>query len=113
MRSGAVANVTRSIVSGDTVTGLVVTYAPGDTSPPHICGSAVVVNYVLSGSIRVQSSDGKHQVFNKGDSWTENSIGQLKANENASEIVPAKLLVSIVRNTEGEGAADKKKSVTH
>jgi quercetin dioxygenase-like cupin family protein len=84
---------------GKTITALVVDYTPGGKSPPHRHGSAFVVGYVLSGSIRSQINGGEQRVFHTGESWTEAPNDHHMVSENASETEPAKLLAIFVADS--------------
>lgn len=86
-------------VPGKTIIGIVVSYPPGGKTPPHRHGSAFVVGYILSGSIRSQIDGGKVQVFNAGQSWTENPGAHHMVSENASEINAAKLRAIFVADS--------------
>ncbi len=86
-------------IPGKTVTSLVVEYKPGGKSLSHRHGSAYVIAYVLSGSIRSQVDDGKVQEFKAGESWTENPGAHHVISENASDTEPAKLLAIFIADT--------------
>jgi quercetin dioxygenase-like cupin family protein len=87
-------------VPGKSLVGIVVSYPPGGTTPAHHHpSSAVVVGYVLSGSIRSQVDGGEVRVFQAGDSWTEKPGAHHNLSENASATEPASLLAIFVTNT--------------
>ena len=86
-------------VAGKTITGIVVTYAPGQASVPHRHGTAFVVGYVLSGAIRSQVDDGVARVFHAGESWTEAPGAHHMISENASKTEPASLLALFVADS--------------
>lgn len=84
---------------GKTITATIVNYPPGGKSIPHRHGSAFVVAYVLSGSIRSQVNDGKSRVYHAGEHWTEAPGVHHKVSENVSATQPAKLLAIFVADT--------------
>jgi quercetin dioxygenase-like cupin family protein len=87
-------------IPGKSITAIVVSYAPGGKSPSHRhARSAFIVGYVLSGAIRSQVNDGPVQVFNAGESWTEQPGAHHRVSENASTTEPAKLLAIFVADT--------------
>jgi quercetin dioxygenase-like cupin family protein len=86
-------------VPGKTVTAIVVDYKPGGKSHPHRHGSAFVVAYVLSGSIRSKVNAGEEKVYKVGESWTENPGDHHTVSENASETEPASLLAIFISKT--------------
>lgn len=83
-------------VPGKTVTALVVTYKPGETSQPHRHGEAFVIAYVLSGAIRSRLEGGEEQVYKSGESWTEAPGAHHLVSANASQTKPASLLAIFV-----------------
>jgi quercetin dioxygenase-like cupin family protein len=57
---------------GQTVTGVLVEYAPGASSPPHHhTAKGSVVGFVLDGAIRSKVNDGPTRVYRAGQSWLE------------------------------------------
>lgn len=87
-------------VPGKTLTGVLVTYAPGGKSPAHHhARSAFITAYVLSGAIRSQADDGKVRVYHAGESWTEQPGAHHKVSENASATEPASLLAVFVADS--------------
>jgi len=91
-------------IPGKSIEALVVSYAPGDKSPPHYhAKSAFVIGYVLSGSIRSQVDGGEVRVFHAGEKWTERPGAHHNISENASTTEPAKLLaIFVVDSSETE-----------
>lgn len=84
-------------IPGKTLIGVVVTYPPGGKTPSHRHPhSAFITAYVLSGAIRSQVDDGKVQVFQAGQSWTEQPGAHHRVSENASQTEPAKLLAIFI-----------------
>jgi quercetin dioxygenase-like cupin family protein len=84
-------------IPGKSLIAAVVTYPPGGKTPPHHhAASAFVTGYVLSGAIRIQVDGGKVQVFQAGESFSEEPGARHDISENASETEPAKLLAIFV-----------------
>ncbi len=81
---------------GKKLTTLIVSYAPGQTTPPHTHGDSFVVGYVLEGSIRSKVDDEKERVFQVGESWTEKPGAQHLIGGNASKTSSAKILAVFV-----------------
>lgn len=81
---------------GKMLTAVIVDYAPGAKSPSHRHGSAFIVGYVLLGAIRSQVNDGKAQVFQAGERFTEMPGDHHVLSENASQSEPAKLMAIFV-----------------
>jgi quercetin dioxygenase-like cupin family protein len=82
---------------GQTMTGVLVDYAPGGSSPPHHHTSeGAVVAYVLEGAIRSQVNDGPEQVYQAGESWLEPPGAAHAVSANASPTEPARLLAIFV-----------------
>jgi quercetin dioxygenase-like cupin family protein len=87
-------------IPGKSLIAVVVTYPPGGKTPPHHHAySAFVTGYVLSGAIRSQVDGGKVQVFQAGESFSENPGARHDVSENASETEPAKLLAIFVADS--------------
>ena len=83
-------------VSGREVLMITLDIPPGGGSAPHRHPGHHVFGYVLEGSYRIKVGDGPEQVLNRGDTFYE-APGQLHAvSRNASDSVPAKVLVTIV-----------------
>jgi quercetin dioxygenase-like cupin family protein len=82
---------------GQKVTGVLVEYAPGDSSPPHhhTTGGSVVA-YVLDGAIRSQVNGGPVTVYQAGESWLEPPGAAHSVSANASTSEPARLLAVFV-----------------
>ena len=92
-----------SNVPGKSLTGLIVTYPPGGTTPAHRHGQSFVVAHVLEGSIRSQLDTGEARVYKAGEGWTEEPGAHHVLSENASKTEPAKLFAILVAET---GAKD-------
>jgi quercetin dioxygenase-like cupin family protein len=83
-------------VPGSRLTAVVVTYGPGEKSPPHHHAGSVFA-YVLSGSIRSQNSaTGPARVYTVGESFFEPEGSVHMVSENASTTQPASLLAVFV-----------------
>jgi quercetin dioxygenase-like cupin family protein len=82
---------------GQTMTGILVEYAPGGSSPPHHHTSkGSVVAYVLEGAIRSKVNDGPEAVYEAGESWLEPPGAAHSVSANASATEPARLLAVFV-----------------
>ena len=80
---------------GRQLTAVRVTYAPGQSTPPHRhSGDAFV--YVLAGRIRSQLAGGAVHVYGAGDSWFEPAGTPHRISGNASAHEPASMLVIFV-----------------
>jgi quercetin dioxygenase-like cupin family protein len=82
---------------GQTVTGVLVEYAPGGSSPPHHhTAKGSVVGFVLDGAIRSKVNDGPVRVYQAGESWLEPPGAAHPVSANASATEPARLLAVFV-----------------
>jgi quercetin dioxygenase-like cupin family protein len=82
---------------GQKMTGVLVEYAPGASTPPHHHTSqGSVVAYVLEGAIRSQVNDGPETVYQAGESWLEPPGAAHTVSANASATDPARLLAVFV-----------------
>jgi quercetin dioxygenase-like cupin family protein len=82
---------------GQKMTGVLVEYAPGGSSPPHHHTSkGSVVAYVLEGAIRSKVNDGPEKVYRAGESWLEPPGASHSVSANASATEPAALLAVFV-----------------
>jgi quercetin dioxygenase-like cupin family protein len=82
---------------GQTVTGVLVEYAPGGSSPPHHhTAKGSVVAFVLDGAIRSKVNDGPEKVYQAGESWLEPPGAAHSVSANASTTEPARLLAVFV-----------------
>lgn len=85
-------------VPGNSLTAVVVTYAPGGKSPKHRHAGSVFA-YVLSGAIRSENSaTGPAKVYKAGDSFFEPAGSGHLVSENASATEPASFLAIFVAN---------------
>lgn len=88
-------------VPGKSMKGVLVEYAPGESSPPHIhAKTAFIYATVLEGAIRSQVNDGPEQVFKAGDNWSEVPGDRHGVSANASTTEPARLLAVFVVDTD-------------
>ena len=83
---------------GNSLTAVVVEYAPGGRSASHRHAGSVFA-YVLDGAIRSKLDDGSEVVYRAGESFFEPPGTHHAVSENASETEPAKLLAIIVAET--------------
>jgi quercetin dioxygenase-like cupin family protein len=82
---------------GQKMTGVLVEYGPGASSPPHHHTSqGSVVAYVLEGAIRSKVNDGPETVYRAGESWLEPPGAAHSVSANASASAPARLLAVFV-----------------
>jgi quercetin dioxygenase-like cupin family protein len=89
--SGALPNL-----PGQTLTAVVVSYAPGASSPRHAHAGSVMA-YVLSGAIRSQNSaTGAARIYEAGEAFFEPPGSVHLISENASSSQPATLLAIFV-----------------
>src|SRR5512132_4708136 len=83
-------------VPGETLTAVVVNYAPGGKSGKHHHAGSVFA-YVLSGAIRsANSATGPSKVYKAGESFFEPPGSEHLVSENASATEPASLLAVFV-----------------
>ena len=83
-------------VPGKTLTGVLVKYAPGASSPSHAHAGSVYA-YVLSGHVRSQNSDtGPARVYSPGEGFFEPPGSTHEVSANASDSEPASLLAIFV-----------------
>jgi quercetin dioxygenase-like cupin family protein len=84
-------------IPGKSLVALVVDYAPGGASAPHIhAKTAFIYAYVVSGEIESKVNDGKTRVYKAGESWFEPPGSSHPVSRNASKTKPAKLLAVFV-----------------
>ena len=82
--------------AGKSITGVVVTYAPGGKSVKHHHAGSVLA-YVLSGTIRSQNSaTGPVKDYKAGESFFEPPGSDHLVSQNASETEPASLLAIFI-----------------
>lgn len=84
-------------VPGKSIKGILVEYAPGGSSPPHIhAKSAFIYATVLEGAIKSQVNDGPVKVYRAGENWSENPGDHHGVSANASTTQPARILAVFV-----------------
>lgn len=84
-------------LAGQKMTGVLVEYGPGASSPPHHhTTQGSVVAYVLEGAIRSKVNDGPETVYQAGESWLEPPGAAHAVSANASTTEPARLLAVFV-----------------
>jgi quercetin dioxygenase-like cupin family protein len=88
---------------GQKMTGVLVAYGPGGSSPPHHhTTEGAVVAYVLEGAIRSKVDDGPEKVYRAGESWLEPPGAAHAVSANASATEPARLLAVFVADDGAE-----------
>ena len=88
-------------VPGKSIRGVLVEYAPGDSSPAHLHPpSAFIYATVLQGAIRSQVNDGPVTTYRAGESFSEFPGDRHGVSENASTTETARLLAVFVVNTD-------------
>ena len=83
---------------GNSLTAVVVDYAPGGASGSHRHAGSVFA-YVLDGAIRSQLDDGAEVVYQAGESFFEKPGTHHAVSANASTTEPARLLAIIGAET--------------
>jgi quercetin dioxygenase-like cupin family protein len=83
-------------VPGKEVTMITVQYAPGAADPIHRHNASAFV-YVLEGSIVMQMKGGEKVTLKPGQTFYEAPDGVHLVGRNASDTVPAKFLVFLVK----------------
>ena len=87
-------------VPGKSIKGILVEYAPGGSSPPHIhARSAFIYATVLEGEIKSQVNDGPVKVYRTGENWSENPGDHHGVSANASATKPARIMAVFVVDT--------------
>lgn len=84
-------------VPGKEVTMLSVYYPPGGKDPVHRHNASAFV-YVLEGSIVMQMKGGEKVTLKPGETFYEDPNGVHLVGENASDKVPAKFIVLLVKD---------------
>ena len=83
-------------VPGLTITGVLVTFPPGNRGVKHHHPGSVTA-YILSGAIRSENSaTGPARVYHPGESFFESPGSEHLLSENASQTEPASLLAIFV-----------------
>jgi quercetin dioxygenase-like cupin family protein len=87
-------------VPGKSMKGVLVEYAPGQSSPAHTHpNSAFIYATVLEGAIRSQVNDGPVVTYKAGENFFEMPGDRHGVSANASDIQPMKLLAVFVVDT--------------
>lgn len=84
-------------VPGKEVTMLTVDYPPGGKDPVHRHNASAFV-YVLEGSIVMQMKGGEKVTLHPGQTFYEDPSGIHLVGQNASDKIPAKFLVLLVKD---------------
>ena len=82
-------------MTGKEGTVLIVDYAPGAASGPHVHPGSVFA-YVLEGTVVSQLDGDKPMTLTKGQSWYESPKKPHVVSKNASKTEPARLLVFLL-----------------
>jgi quercetin dioxygenase-like cupin family protein len=85
---------------GKSSVGLLVTYPPNGSTPPHRHAGASVSAYVIEGAVLNKMNDGPTQVFEQGGSWFEAPGCHHRVSDNYSATEGAKLLATLIVDTE-------------
>ncbi|KAI1698883.1 cupin domain-containing protein [Ditylenchus destructor] len=91
---------------GKTVTTFLLDYAPGEKSPPHRHGTAIVVAYVLSGKLRSQVEGEPVQIYKAGEHLFEPLGAHHFVCENASKDQNLKLLCTLIHDSSDQNIVD-------
>jgi quercetin dioxygenase-like cupin family protein len=83
---------------GKQFTAAVVTFPPGARAAPHRHGQAFLYAYVLEGAVRSRLEGEPARLYRSGEGWAEQPGAHHLVAENASNRVPARLLVIFVSN---------------
>jgi quercetin dioxygenase-like cupin family protein len=91
-------------VPGKSMKGVLVEYAPGQSSPAHTHPkSAFIYATVLEGALRSQVNDGPIKIYKAGENFSEMPSDRHGVSANASDTQPMKLLaVFVVDSSETE-----------
>jgi quercetin dioxygenase-like cupin family protein len=91
-------------VPGKSMKGVLVEYAPGQSSPAHTHPkSAFIYATVLEGALRSQVNDGPIKIYKAGENFSEMPGDRHGVSANASDTQPMKLLaVFVVDSSETE-----------
>ena len=95
-------------MTGKEGTVLIVDYAPGAASGPHVHPGSVFA-YVLEGTVVSQLKGDEPMTYTKGQSWYESPKKPHVVSKNASKTEPARLLVFML-SQEGESLVVPMKS---
>lgn len=88
-------------VPGKSMKGVLVEYAPGDSSPAHTHpGSAFIYATVLEGAMRSKINDNPEQVYHAGENFFEVPGNHHLVSANASDTEPMRMLAVFVVDTD-------------
>lgn len=88
-------------VPGKSIKGVLVEYAPGDSTPAHShAKSAFIYATVLEGAIRSKVNDGPEHTYKAGESFSEMPGDRHGVSANASKTALARLLAVFVVDTD-------------
>lgn len=88
---------------GKSIRGVLVTYAPGGSSPAHLHPkSAFIYATVLEGAIRSQVNNEPAKTYRAGESFPEMPGDVHRVSANASATEPARLLAVFVVDTKDQ-----------
>lgn len=85
---------------GKSIIGLLVSFPPNGSTPPHRHGGASVSAYVISGTLLNKMNDDPMRVIETGGSWYEAPGCHHRISDNASKTEPATLFASMILDTE-------------
>ncbi|PNP45042.1 hypothetical protein TGAMA5MH_03091 [Trichoderma gamsii] len=85
---------------GKSSVGLLVTYPPRGSTPPHRHGGASVCAFVVEGTVLTKMNDGPTRMVEQGGSWFEAPGCHHKVSENDSATEFAKLLATMIVDTD-------------
>ncbi|KAI0183830.1 RmlC-like cupin domain-containing protein [Xylaria flabelliformis] len=85
---------------GKTILGMVVTFPPNASTPPHRHGGTSVTAYVLEGTLLNKMNNDPTQVISAGGTWYEAPGCHHKISDNHSKTEQAKLLATFIVDTQ-------------
>ncbi|PTB34726.1 hypothetical protein M441DRAFT_206060 [Trichoderma asperellum CBS 433.97] len=85
---------------GKSSVGLLVTYPPRGATPPHRHAGASVSAFVIEGTVLNKMNDDSTRMVEQGGSWFEAPGCHHKVSENYSAAESAKLLATLIVDTE-------------
>ncbi|EFY97950.1 cupin domain protein [Metarhizium robertsii] len=87
-------------IPGKSSIGLMVTFPPNSSTPPHTHAGAAVSAVVLQGTLLNKMNSEPTRVFSQGGSWFEAPGCHHVVSDNYSKDEPAKLLATLIVDTE-------------
>ncbi|KAI1426999.1 cupin domain-containing protein [Xylaria sp. FL1777] len=85
---------------GKTIVGMLVTFPPNASTPPHRHGGASVTAYVLEGTLLNKMNNEPTEVIPAGGTWYEAPGCHHKISDNYSKTEQAKLLATFIIDTQ-------------